>query len=703
MKTLSALLILTALLASTPCRASGTERFVIDTLDQFEEGNAKSTSITEDGTLERGISSTVLAEIKDTNIWSAAINPKTREMIVATGSKGEVLAFDSQGKKRLLAKLPEPEVYALAITPTGQIFAATSPKGKIYRIDPSGGKFEVYFDPKEELIWSLVSDANGVLYAGTGNRGNIYRITAKDKGEVYYDSDSASIRSLAFDKDGHLLAGTAGKAYLYLIKAKDSAVALASSSQNEISDILTAKDGTIYYVANENSKETSIQTIIHITNHSTTSISGDSPAVPKAPASTLIFSSQSSSSDHKSKFYVYRIQSDLFPQEMGSQSGTAYSLLELGGRILISTGGEGSIYAVDHDLHWTRLGGLDSEQITALLPQSETSFLGLGSNQGRLFSASLESSSPSIYLSKILDSKLFAHWGTLQVEGSGHWQIRTRSGNTPDPDKSWYDWQDLKNGKVASPPGRYIQIEVDLSFGSVNRLCLNYLNQNLPPIIKHIEVLDPGIGYKPMNRPPTQANASTIDNILRGATSFEMKPSFLPEFAPGLRTVLWQAADPNDDDLLYTVEIRNENDHNWTILKDKLDVPIFSWDTSAWPEGHYYIRVTASDIKSNTPKTALTTRELSEVFTIAHTPPIIRLGRQTPTSVEFSVQATVSRLEEVSVSSDGNEYHSILPLDGILDEATEDFEVTRKANEPLFIRAKDEVGNISGMRIPPNR
>lgn len=684
-----------ALFAST-CHASGTERFEIDSMDQFEEGQAKSAAIVEPGSIERGISSRILSELKDTNIWSAVVNPKTKEIIAATGSKGEVVAFDSAGKQRLLAKLPEPEVYTLTVTPKGQIFAASSPKGKIYRIDPAGAKPdakpEVYFDPKEEIIWSLISDENGVLYAGTGNQGRIYRITDKDKGEIYYHSDSASIRSLAFNKKGELLAGTAGKALLYLIKGKDSAIALAASSQNEISSILTGKDGTIYFVANESLKETVVRVI-------RTSSDNDS-----TKSNTIVVNNSANSADHnKSRFYAYRIQANLYPQEMGNKPGTAYNLLELGDRLIISTGGEGSIYAVDHSLHWSRLGGLDAEQITALLPESPTSFLALSSNQGRLFSASLQSGTPSIYLSKVLDSKLFANWGALQVDGSGHWQIRTRTGNTPDPDKSWYEWQELKNGKVASPSSRYAQIEVALSDGTVNRLALSYHNQNLPPVIRHIQILDPGIGYRPMSRPPSQVNPANIDTILRGNSSFDIKPSFIPEFAPGLRTIVWQSSDPNNDDLLYTLEIKNANDQNWTILKDKLEVPIFSWDTSAWPEGRYLVRVTASDIKSNTPETAETAQVTSEVFTIAHTAPIIRVVRETPTLVEFSISATVSQLEDVSVSSDGNEYHSVLPVDGILDEPNEDFKITRKADEPLFIRAKDEVGNTSGTRVAPSR
>ena len=64
--------------------------------------------------------------------------------------------------------------------------------------------------------------------------------------------------------------------------------------------------------------------------------------------------------------------------------------------------------------------------------------------------------------------------------------------------------------------------------------------------------------------------------------------------------------DPNGDTLVYTVEIRGANETEWKPLKDKVTEKYLSWDSTAFPDGEYRLRVTASDAPSNPPAEALT-------------------------------------------------------------------------------------------------
>ena len=100
------------------------------------------------------------------------------------------------------------------------------------------------------------------------------------------------------------------------------------------------------------------------------------------------------------------------------------------------------------------------------------------------------------------------------------------------------------------------------------------------------------------------------------------------QFAKGYLGARWLASDPNGDSLIYNVEIRGANETEWKPLKDKVAEKYFSWDSTAFPDGEYRLRVTASDAPANPPAEALTARLESEPFIIDNTPPqITRPGR----------------------------------------------------------------------------
>ena len=137
---------------------------------------------------------------------------------------------------------PEIEVFALAVASDGDVFAGTSPNGKVYRID-NKGQHEVYFDPEQTYIWSLAfaqdpgKDKAPDLFVGTGDKGKIYRVTSRGKGELYYESGQRHVVSLAFDGQGRLLAGTDPNGILYRIESKRKAFALYDSDMPEIRNL----------------------------------------------------------------------------------------------------------------------------------------------------------------------------------------------------------------------------------------------------------------------------------------------------------------------------------------------------------------------------------------------------------------------------------------------------------------------------------
>ena len=58
----------------------------------------------------------------------------------------------------------QPEIFAVAVDAKNVVYAATSPDGKVYRID--GGKAAEYFAPKCRYIWALAIVASLACLAG---------------------------------------------------------------------------------------------------------------------------------------------------------------------------------------------------------------------------------------------------------------------------------------------------------------------------------------------------------------------------------------------------------------------------------------------------------------------------------------------------------------------------------------------------------
>ena len=157
------------------------------------------------------------------------------------------IQIDGAGKSTLLWTAPEPEIFAIAVDRSGAVYAATSPDGKVYRIE--NGKATEYFAPKARYIWSLAVGPDGALYVGTGDQGKVFRVDSAGQGEVWYETGQSHITGLAVDKQNRLLAGTEPNGILYRITAKDKAFVLYDANLPEIRAIVPMPDGTVYAAA----------------------------------------------------------------------------------------------------------------------------------------------------------------------------------------------------------------------------------------------------------------------------------------------------------------------------------------------------------------------------------------------------------------------------------------------------------------------
>lgn len=703
------------LLSGATLAATQPVRVVVDSTDDFFAGRSLGVAIEEPGSLSAGSLTNQLADLKNKTIWSIAQNPLTKNLIIGTGPEGEVFKVKPQKKfftngrpiAQKITAFTESDVYAVTAGLKGEMFIASSPKGKVFRIDASG-KIEPYFNPNEQYIWSMAVNPKGELFVATGTSGKIYRVTAKNTGSLYYDSDEPSIKVLSFDKSGALLAGSAGNGYLYRITAVNEAVVLLDSEKEEISALAVQKDGTIF--ASAVGKRTvavkkSEPAPLEITKATTNPISA---AFSSEMNPTLDFSNGKSSSTIRSSSkndggLLYRIASDLYPQVVWKSSEPIFSLAMASKALWIGTGSDGNLYQYTSGEKIQRVAKLSAADVTALIqPADGNPLLAATSNTGLLFEVLEDTAKKCTYESKVIDSGLFSKWGKLRVYGEGDWTIRTRSGNTADPDKSWYDWVGVNDQFVKSPAARYFQFELAFTKATIKRVEFTYLPQNQAPTLNNIKILEPGYGYDLLAQPPPPPQAQTVEQLLKSNTSaYNEQARFQPMYRLGLRTIVWQAQDPNKNPLVYKLEIRSEKERVWATLEKNLEHSIYSWDTLAWPDGVYYTQVTASDLPENDSAYALEVTALSEAWRIDNTAPLIKLTRKDSRQAEITIMDATSPLRLVEVSYNGKNYKSIQPQDGILDSLEENFIVLNPSKATLYIKTEDENGNSSGLRIIP--
>ena len=140
---------------------------------------------------------------------------------------------------------------ALAIGKSGELYAGTSPDGKVYRIS-ANGTAEIFFEPKEKYIWSLAILNDGSLAVGTGENGKIYKVKSKGstpESSLLFDTSETHIISLATDKQGNLYAGTDANGLVLRFATDGKPFALLDSNLREIHDIAIGADGSVYVLA----------------------------------------------------------------------------------------------------------------------------------------------------------------------------------------------------------------------------------------------------------------------------------------------------------------------------------------------------------------------------------------------------------------------------------------------------------------------
>ena len=694
----------------------------------FEKGTLTHLSLRSDGRLYLAPQFQEVFDSSTPYLWSVASDSKGN-LYTAGGGSGtgtaKLFRIDSSGKSRTLCELDGLEIHAVALDSKDQVYAATDPDGKIYKIS-ADGKSRVFFDPRQKYIWAMAFNSKGDLFVATGEQGEIYRVTPEGTGSLFFKTEETHARSLAIDAHDNLVVGTEPSGLILRVSPAGQGFVLYQAPKREITAVAVDPNGAIYAAGagNKTGGSPAIPAPVPVAPiPSAIPSAGNitvltSPASQRSPNQALQAPPLVGGSD------VYRILADGSPRKIWSHNqDIVYAItFDAQGHPILGTGNRGRIYRLDTDTLNTEVIDASPTQVTNFAKGSRGDMYVVTANIGKLYRLGPGLEQHGTFESEVLDAGGFAYWGRINYRGAGTISVATRAGNLNHPESNWSPWVDIQaeanvkpvcdrcgGGRSVSPAARFLQYKIELGTQSsstpaeVSYVELAYLPKNVAPVVENVEITPANYRFPPQTLSATASNNITLPALgqtRRSTSSLETSSSQTMNYAKGYLGARWLAADENSDNLNYKVEIRGANESTWQLLKAGVKEKYLSWDSAAFPDGEYVLRVTASDGPSNPRDQVLEGSLVSDPFLIDNTPPqILNLtAASTGNKVEvrWKVRDARSNIDKAEYSVNGGDWLRVEPVNKLTDSPEEDYrmELDRTAGEQVIaIRVNDEYDN----------
>ncbi len=694
----------------------------------FEKGSLKKLSLRSDGRL---FLAPVFAELFDAAtpyLWAFAEDP-AGNLYAGGGGPGaataRVFQIDASGKGKTLAELPGLEIHALAVDARGQVYAATAPDGKVYRV-ARDGKPEVFYDPQSKYIWAMAFHPGGDLYVATGDRGEIHRVTPAGAGSVFFRTEEAHVRCLAIDRSGAVIVGTEPGGLILRVSPAGEGFVLYQAPKREVTAVAVARDGSIYAAAVGNKAPSTAlpdlpapppvaPPVSSTAGPGVTLTVGQRPPVAFPPSFGAGATQVTGGSD------VYRIDPDGYPRRVWTHATElVYAIaFDAAGRAVIGTGNKGAIYRLESDFQYSLLVTASPTQVTGLFPGAQGRIYAVTGNIGKLFRLGPENERQGTYESEALDAGFFTYWGRIEygaAAAAGAVAVETRSGNLDRPQRNWSPWAaaplNSSGGRIASPAARFLQYRLTLTAAAdgtspaIGSVEVAHLAKNVAPVVEEIEATPANYRFPAQSLTLTPSTSLTLPAMGRARRSTPAMPpvdsGVTMQYAKGQIGARWIARDDNADILQYKVEIRGVRESTWKLLKENVRERNLSWDSTAFPDGEYRLRVTATDAPDNPPHQALSGSLEGEPFTIDNTPPAISglTASRNGGKIEARWHAAdaLSLLKKAEYSVNGGEWLVAQPTTRLTDSRQHDYAITVDApagETAIAVRVADANDNQS--------
>ncbi|MGB0679249.1 MAG: hypothetical protein ACPGUV_06265, partial [Polyangiales bacterium] len=508
---------------------------------------------------------------------------------------------------------------------------------------------------------------NPVL-AATGPKGRIYSVDAQGHSKVFYQSEARHIMSLAQDEKGELFAGTDGKALLLGIDRAGQARVVHDFPGNEISAI-ASRDGELAVAVGR----------------------FQAPPRVSAKASQRSNASSAGAKVRKGKGSVWRIDADGRPAQLLEDKKTHFAALDFTpeGAIVAGAGQQGRVWRIEPDGGAALWFDVDERQITALSLRGPVPVL-LTGDAAAVYQILPQGAVTGTWTSPVLDARWRAVWGRLHWRGQGDIRFSARSGSTDVPDAMWTDW---------SKPSR------ELSPQRVRQARFVQLRAHLQRSAKPVRLYGLEFYYRPQNQ---RLRLHAVQIQPGGGADKKSKDKMQGERlkAPGPSSqykVRWKVDNPDGDALRYRLFARKLGRGRWLPLLPPQVVHTktsYTWKTDTWPDGHYRLKVQASDVLEQSKAAALGGSAQSEPFLIDnHAPRLLPLRRRQG-HIEGEVRDSHSPIASLAYAIDGRPWQAWDPVDGLFDAKRERFRIPLPAKlaageHVIVVRVTDAAGNRS--------
>lgn len=651
---------------------------------------------------------TTSAELGDNvSLFSLIADSKGRALIGTGGEKGQVFLVDRPGSKpKLLFEAEGVQyIWAMAQTDDGMLYAATGPNGQLFEIKPDG-THRILLDTDENNLLCLISDGKDLLHLGSDPNGLVYRVNRRTGDAfVVYDAAETEISALVRDGKGNLYAATA--------QATNSSAEAAGASEPVGRPEEIVPGGPIPSERPPTPEPPKIPDpspgdplpIPRDVQPKSLLIlaPGDEEEPPGAPPDDASPRLQPRSGPRPPVGVVgaepaaegnaiYRIDPDGFVTEIFRQQVLVYCLIEKDGILLAGTGTDGEIYQINPTAEETSvLAKVDPKDVLCMLPARDGRVLLGLANSGEVAAMTSGFAPNGTYTSAVLDASQISRFGKIRLRGTlpGNTSLRlsTRSGNVAGTsDAGWSAWSDEMSAaefmQIPAPSARFLQYrlrfesETGKQSPAIEEVDVAYQVPNLAPRIKSITVT-------PGDTSPQTAEATPDSHKC---------------------SVSWEATDPNDDAIVYSLWFRAGSRAPWILMKDKLRTTSHDWETRSVADGMYQIKIEASDSIANPAGSGKDSARVSDPVLVDNTAPVIG-------DVSTAVDGSSVKIEMKAVDRTGiiasaayavdssSDWQAVLPSDSIADSPEEayGFSVRDLPAGPhqITLRALDKRGNAA--------
>lgn len=706
--------------STTPRRllAEPTRELSLQGPKEIFAGDPVSTSLDARGQISMGYDTTDLAKLADYPVSSMVANEQGTLFAGTFG--GGIHQILPNGTTKALDADEKLMFSALAIA-RGKLFAATSPSGTVKVL--TDGVARPFFNAGAKYVWAMLADRTALLVA-TGEPGQIHRVSPEGRSKVIFDPGENHIRAMIQHPTRGIIAGGGQKGIVYQIDGAQP-YALYDSAMDEVTSFaVDAKTGDLYAAFVTESKPDALQPERMIGP-----VQGDSGSDEPFPikGSEVVRIAASGRVDV------------LWNSQREGAMGLAFD--ENKRLLYIATAtrrtDRGRLYAVEpaNRDRLRLITRVDAPVISAVLidPKSNAIILAT-SPAGRVIRVGPTFRSESTYVSEEQDlarlSQIGRLWFDADIPRGARIELSIRSGNTREHDKTWSAWSKAvtvpDGGDINVTPGRYVQLQAILHAANnakapvLKSLHASVVRHNVAPEVSEVFILRRGVQLEALPVEEEQDKTITLNpsvlNALRTPEGRGSRARVRQSTRPGSMTIAWTASDPNRDDLLFSVDIRQLKGPNpkWRSLARDIEEAFVSFDSRSYPDGRFQCRVVATDRPSNPPSLAQTDQNISEPFVVDNQPPVIKTLKAKWSSarkihLEAVVEDVTSAISDADFAVDGSPWLMLPAADGLIDAKRErlaldfDFDpkifgskqAPTKSPRTIQVRVVDEAGNTT--------